>query len=279
MQRIGKRDISLWDDEDGFYYDAIQFENGKSQRLKIRSLVGIIPLLAVEIMPGDIFSKLREFNSRLTSIKLTRPDLTRVISDIEEKNKDGNYLFAIMVGDRLEHLLKRLLDEDEFLSDYGIRSLSKYYEDKPFVFGYQGAEYRIQYEPGESSSSMFGGNSNWRGPIWMPINYLIINALRKYHEYYGDSYTYEFPARSGNKLTLKQIANELTKRLLKIFERNESGAYQYHATDQPQWATGHFKEHHLFYEFFHGDTGQGLGASHQTGWTALFANLLFEMDE
>jgi hypothetical protein len=279
MQRIGKRDISLWDDEDGFYYDAIQFENGASERLKIRSLVGIIPLLAVEIMHSDIFVKLREFNSRLTSIKLTRPDLTTVISDIEKKNKDGNYLFAIMVGDRLELLLKRLLDEDEFLSDYGIRSLSKYYEDKPFVFGYQGAEYRIQYEPGESSSSMFGGNSNWRGPIWMPINYLIINALRKYHEYYGDSYTYEFPARSGNKLTLKQIANELTKRLLKIFERNDAGAYQYHATNQPEWETEHFKDHHLFYEFFHGDTGQGLGASHQTGWTALLANLLLEMDE
>jgi hypothetical protein len=279
MQRIGKNDISLWDDQDKFYYDAIQFENGASQRLKIRSLVGIIPLLAVEIMPSDIFTKLREFNERLVSIKLTRPELTRVISDIENKNKDGNYLFAIMVGDRLDHLLKRLLDEDEFLSDYGIRSLSKYYQDKPFVFGYQGAEYRVQYEPGESSSAMFGGNSNWRGPIWMPINYLIINSLRKYYEYYGDSYTYEFPARSGNKLTLKQIANELTKRLLKMFERNDAGAYQYHASDHPQWSTEHFKEHHLFYEFFHGDNGQGLGASHQTGWTALLANLLLEMDE
>ncbi|NCD71743.1 MGH1-like glycoside hydrolase domain-containing protein [Mucilaginibacter agri] len=279
MQRIGKSDISLWDDEDGFYYDAIQFENGTTQRLKIRSLVGIIPLLAIEIMPADIFAKLREFNSRLESIRLTRPDLTRVISDIEHKNKDGNYLFAIMVGDRLDHLLKRLLDEDEFLSDYGIRSLSKCYEDKPFVFGYQGTEYRIQYEPGESSSAMFGGNSNWRGPIWLPINYLIINSLRKYHEYYGDSYTHEFPVGSGKKLTLKQIANELTKRLLKMFERNDKGAYQYHTAEHAQWSTEHFKEHHLFYEFFHGDTGQGLGASHQTGWTALLANLLLEMDE
>lgn len=279
MQRIGKNDISLWDDQDNFYYDAVQFENGTSQRLKIRSLVGIIPLLAVEIMPGDIFTKLREFNERLVSIKLTRPELTRVISDIEEKNKDGNYLFAIMVGDRLDHLLKRLLDENEFLSDYGIRSLSKYYQDKPFVFGYQGTEYGVQYEPGESSSAMFGGNSNWRGPIWMPINYLIINALRKYYEYYGDSYTYEFPVRSGNKLTLKQIANELTKRLLKMFERNDAGVYQYHAKEHQQWSTEHFKDHHLFYEFFHGDNGKGLGASHQTGWTALLANLLLEMDE
>jgi hypothetical protein len=279
MHHIGKKDISLWDDQDAFYYDAIQFENGTSQRLKVRSLVGIIPLLAVEIMHSGMFEQLREFNTRLQVIKLTRPDLTRVISDIEAKNKDSKYLFAIMIGDRLESLLKRLLDEDEFLSDYGIRSLSKHYQANPFVFGYQGHDYRIQYEPGESSSSMFGGNSNWRGPIWFPLNYLIINALRKYYEYYGDSYRYEFPARSGNKLNLKQIANELTKRLLKIFEINENGHYQYHADYQPQWAEKDFKDHHMFYEFFHGDTGQGLGASHQTGWTALIANLLLEMDE
>ncbi|MFT3949758.1 MAG: glucosidase [Agriterribacter sp.] len=279
MHHIGKKDISLWDEQDAFYYDAIQFENGASQRMKVRSLVGIIPLLAVEIMHSSMFDQLREFNTRLQVIKLTRPDLTRVISDIEAKNKDSKYLFAIMIGDRLESLLKRLLDEDEFLSDYGIRSLSKYYQANPFVFGYQGHDYRIQYEPGESSSSMFGGNSNWRGPIWFPLNYLIINALRKYYAYYGDSYTYEFPARSGNKLTLKQIANELTKRLLKIFEVNENGQYQYHAGYQPEWQEKHFKEHHLFYEFFNGDTGQGLGASHQTGWTALIGNLLLEMDE
>lgn len=279
MHHIGKRDIALWDEKDAFYYDAIQFENGTSQRLKVRSLVGIIPLLAVEIMHADLFTKLNEFNTRLGSIKRTRPDLTKVISDIEKKNKDGNYLFAIMIGDRLEHLLKRLLDEDEFLSDYGIRSLSKCYKDRPFVFGYKGSEYSVKYEPGESSSSMFGGNSNWRGPIWLPINYLIINALRKYYEYYGDAYTCEFPVRSGNKLTLKQIANELTKRLLKIFERNNEGVYQYHSPGQEQWADEDFKEHHLFYEFFHGDNGQGLGASHQTGWTALIANLLLEMDD
>jgi len=279
MHHIGKKDISLWDEQDSFYYDAIQFENGSSQRLRIRSLVGIIPLLAVEIMHSNVFLKLREFNTRLEVIKLTRPDLTRIISDIDKKNKDGNYLFAIMVGDRLEHLLKRLLDEAEFLSDYGIRSLSRCYKDNPYKFAYQGHEYVIQYEPGDSTSSMFGGNSNWRGPIWLPLNYLIINALRKYYEYYGDSYTFEFPAKSGNKLTLKEIANELTQRLLKIFEKNDTGKYQYHNGEQTQWAGEHFKEHHLFYEFFNGDNGQGLGASHQTGWTALLVNLLLEMDQ
>ena len=279
MHHIGKKDISLWDDEDNFYYDAIQFEDGKSQRLKIRSLIGIIPLLAVEIMHKDIFEKLKQFNTRLKVIRLTRPDLTQIISDIEKKNKEGNYLFAIMIGDRLGHLLKRLLDEAEFLSDYGIRSLSKTHKENPYEFSYHGHHYTIQYEPGESSSSMFGGNSNWRGPIWLPLNYLIIHSLRKYYEYYGDAYTYEFPAGSGIKLTLKQIANELSKRLLKIFEKDDKGAFEYHDKVHPQWAEKHFKEHHLFYEFFHGDTGQGLGASHQTGWTALIANLLLEMDD
>ncbi len=279
MHHIGKKDISLWDEEDAFYYDAIQFGNGASQRLKIRSLVGIIPLFAVEILHGDVFKNLREFNNRLETIKLTRPDLTRIISNIDKKNKDGNYLFAIMIDDRLESLLKRLLDEDEFLSSYGIRSLSKCYQDNPYVFGYNGSNYIIQYEPGESSSDMFGGNSNWRGPIWLPLNYLIIHSLRKYYEYYGDSYTYEFPAASGNRLNLKQIANKLTKRILKIFERNDAGKFQYHQDEQDCWSKEHFKEHHLFYEFFNGDTGEGLGASHQTGWTALLINLLLEMDE
>ena len=279
MHHIGKKDISLWDEQDAFYYDAIQFENGKSQRLRIRSLVGIIPLLAVEIMHNDIFHELNQFNTRLEVIRLTRPDLTRIISDIEHMNEDGNFLFAIMIDDRLESLLKRLLDEAEFLSDYGIRSLSRHHKDNPYAFEYKGSNYCIQYEPGESSSSMFGGNSNWRGPIWLPLNYLIITSLRKYYAFYGDKYQYEFPVGSGNKLNLKQIANELTRRILKIFERNETGKFQYHDSKHAQWEETDFKEHHLFYEFFHGDTGQGLGASHQTGWTALIANLLLEMDD
>lgn len=278
MHHIGKKDISLWDEKDAFYYDAIQFENGSSERLRIRSLIGIIPMLAVEVMHGSLFEQLKQFNTRIEVIRLTRPDLTTIISDINKKNADGNYLFAIMIGDRMEHLLKRLLDEAEFLSDFGIRSLSKIHET-PYTFHYQEKEYSIQYEPGESSSSMFGGNSNWRGPIWLPLNYLIIHSLRKYYAYYGDTYTHEFPAGSGQRLNLKQIANALTKRLLKIFERNEKGAFQYHSPEHPQWTKKYFREHHLFYEFFHGDTGQGLGASHQTGWTALVVNLLLEMDE
>src|SRR5690606_8539563 len=173
-------------------------------------------------------------------------------------------------------LLKRLLDEEEFLSDYGIRSLSKYHKDNPYKFGYNGSQHIISYEPGESSNHMFGGNSNWRGPIWFPLNYIIIKALLKYYEFYGDATTYEFPTGSGNRLNLKQIAYELRKRLLKLFERDETGKYRYHhhevfASDPD------FMGHHLFYEFFNGDNGKGHGASHQTGWTALIANLLVEM--
>jgi Glycosyl hydrolase family 63 C-terminal domain len=278
MHHMGKKDISLWDEEDAFYYDAVQFEDGTSQRLKVRSLVGIIPLLAVEIMHTNMFEKLHEFNTRLQVIKLTRPDLTRVISDIEDRNDDGQYLFAIMVGDRLEHLLKRLLDEKEFLSDYGIRSLSKHYEDHPYVFSYAEKEYSIRYEPGESSSSMFGGNSNWRGPIWFPLNYLIITSLRKYHDYYGDNFQIEFPTGSDKKINLKEVANELTRRLLNLFEKDTDGRYNYLPADQPIWTDPAFQKHQHFFEYFHGDTGQGLGASHQTGWTALIANLILEME-
>ncbi|GEO07349.1 glucosidase [Adhaeribacter aerolatus] len=279
MDNIGEKNISLWDDEDNFYYDAVQLDNGKSQRLKIRSLVGLIPLLAVEIINSSTFDQMQEFKRRAVGIIRTRPDLAQLISHIEAKNEAGNHLFSIMRGFRLEHVLKRLLDEAEFLSDYGIRSLSKYHQENPYIFNYQGTQHTIHYEAGESSSSMFGGNSNWRGPIWFPMNYLIIQALRKYYRYYGEAYVYEFPTGSGVKLNLKQIARELTKRLLKIFEKNESGRYQYQGDNSLLATDEHFKEHHLFYEFFNGDTGQGLGASHQTGWTALVANLLIELEE
>jgi hypothetical protein len=279
MDNIGEKNISLWDDEDNFYYDAVKLEDGSSHLLKIRSLVGIVPLFAVEIVNFHLFGHMQEFKRRAAGIIRTRPDLASLISHIEVMNESGNHLASIMRGFRLEHVLKKLLDEEEFLSEYGIRSLSKYHLKHPYIFEHKGRKHIIQYEPGESSTSMFGGNSNWRGPIWLPMNYLIIQALRKYYRYYGDSYAYEFPTGSGNKLNLKQIARELTKRLLKIFERNDAGNFQYHSDHAPFAEDKHFKNHHLFYEFFHGDTGQGLGASHQTGWTALVANLLLEMEE
>tara|TARA_R110000796_G_scaffold88850_5_gene191941 strand:- start:2171 stop:4801 length:2631 start_codon:yes stop_codon:yes gene_type:complete len=280
MHHIGKKDISLWDDEDNFYYDVVEMSNGSTDRLRVRSLVGIIPLFAVEILHKNLFEELKEFKVRAADIVRTRPDLASLISNIEETNSEGNYLFSIMRGFRLGHLLKRLLDEEEFLSDYGIRSLSKYHEKHPFVFEHYG-HHQIQYESGESRSNMFGGNSNWRGPIWMPLNYMIIQSLRKYYTFYGPTYVYEFPTGSDNKLNLNEIANELSKRLIKLFESDESGKFQYHANDKHQlFSTNeHFKEQHLFYEFFDGDNGKGLGASHQTGWTALIANLIMELEE
>ncbi|CAM4398808.1 MGH1-like glycoside hydrolase domain-containing protein [Zobellia nedashkovskayae] len=279
MHHIGKKDISLWDEEDNFYYDVIEMANGATDRLKVRSLVGIIPLFAVEIIHKDLFEELKEFKIRAADIVRTRPDLASLISNIEETNSEGNYLFSIMRGFRLEHLLKRLLDEDEFLSDYGIRSLSKYHEKHPFVFQHYG-HHQIQYESGESRSSMFGGNSNWRGPIWMPLNYMIIQSLRKYYKFYGPTYVYEFPTGSKNKLNLNEIANELSKRLINLFEPNKEGKFQYHSEDKRNVFTKdeHFKNQHFFYEFFDGDNGKGLGASHQTGWTALIANLIMDLD-
>ncbi|CAH8293540.1 glycosyl hydrolase family 63 [Mariniflexile fucanivorans] len=279
MHHIGQKDISLWDDEDNFYYDVVEMANGSTNRLKVRSLVGVIPMFAVEIMHKDLFEELKDFRFRANEIMRTRPDLASLITNLDETNSEGNYLFAIMRGFRLEHLLIRLLDENEFLSDYGVRSLSKYHEAHPFVFQHYG-HHQIQYEPGESRSNMFGGNSNWRGPIWMPLNYMIIQSLRKYYTFYGPTYQYEFPTGSGNKLNLKQIANELTKRLIKLFEANGEGKFQYHADSEGKQFSNdaHFKDLHLFYEFFDGDNGKGLGASHQTGWTALIANLIMDMD-
>ncbi|MGJ8713847.1 MAG: MGH1-like glycoside hydrolase domain-containing protein [Maribacter stanieri] len=280
MHHIGQKDISLWDDEDNFYYDVVEMSNGKTDRLKVRSLVGIIPMFAVEIIHKDLFDELKNFKVRAAEIVRTRPDLASLISNIEEFNSDGNYLFSIMRGFRLEKLLFRLLDEKEFLSDYGIRSLSKYHEEHPYVFQHNG-HHQIQYESGESQSNMFGGNSNWRGPIWLPLNYMIIQSLRKYFSYYGEEYIYEFPTGSGVKLNLNEIANEISKRLIKLFEPDENGKFVYHSEDDNHVFTKNedFKKEHFFYEFFDGDSGKGLGASHQTGWTALVANLIMELEQ
>ena len=234
----------------------------------------------MEIIHKDLFEELKHFKVRAAEIVRTRPDLASLISNIEEFNADGNYLFSIMRGFRLEKLLFRLLDEKEFLSEFGIRSLSKYHEEHPFVFKHNG-HHQIQYESGESRSNMFGGNSNWRGPIWMPLNYMIIQSLRKYYLFYGKEYVYEFPTGSGVKLNLNEIANEISKRLIKLFQPNKKGKFQYHSEDKHQLFTKdeQFKNQHFFYEFFDGDSGKGLGASHQTGWTALVANLIMELEE
>ncbi|RKD89996.1 MGH1-like glycoside hydrolase domain-containing protein [Mangrovibacterium diazotrophicum] len=279
MNNIGFKEIPLWDDEDNFFYDVVRFEDGRNEKLRVRSLVGIIPLFAVEVIHESTFKNLRRFKRRAVEIIKSRPDLASLISDIEVANSRGEYLFAIMRNNRLEKILERLLDEAEFLSDYGIRSLSKHYEQNPYAFEYEGGRHTIEYVPGESSSPMFGGNSNWRGPIWFPLNYLIVISLKKYYKFYGPTVTYEFPKGSGKQLNLKEIAMELTQRLLRIFEKNGDPTYHYFA-NHPVYNAGNGSfNFHQFFEYFNGDTGEGLGASHQTGWTSLIANLIIEMNE
>lgn len=279
MNNIGNKEIPLWDEEDHFFYDVVRFEDGRHEKLRVRSLVGIIPLFAVEVIHESNFKKLRRFKRRAVEIIHSRPDLASLISDIEATNDQGDYLFAIMRSERLGAILERLLDEDEFLSDYGIRSLSKFHEQTPYEFQYHEAHYRIEYVPGESSSPMFGGNSNWRGPIWFPLNYLIIISLKRYYKYYGPTVTYEFPTGSGKQLNLKQIACELTRRLLRLFEQTEGDQGYHYFAQHPIFNEHGACSYHQFFEYFNGDTGEGLGASHQTGWTSLIANLILEMNE
>ncbi|WP_163711756.1 MGH1-like glycoside hydrolase domain-containing protein [Mangrovibacterium lignilyticum] len=279
MNNIGDKEIPLWDDEDKFFYDVVRLEDGRNEKLRVRSLVGITPLFAVEVIDDSTFKNLRRFKRRAVEIIKSRPDLASLISDIEVENSRGEYLFAIMRNDRLEKILDRLLDEAEFLSDYGIRSLSKYHEENPYAFEYNGGRHTIEYVPGESSSPMFGGNSNWRGPIWLPLNYLIIISLKKYYKFYGPTVTYEFPKGSGKQLNLKEIAMELTNRLLRIFEKNSSVTYHYFSNHPVYNQENGSFNYHQFFEYFNGDTGEGLGASHQTGWTSLIANLIIEMND
>jgi len=267
----------LWDDEDGFYYDHL-YLHGRSFPLKIRSMVGLIPLLTVDVLYDDKIEKLPGFSRRMNWFLNHRKDLSGFMTYMERKDSTQtgrvNRLLAIPTRNRLSRLLRFLLDEDEFLSPYGIRSLSKYHQDHPFEYELDGEQLRVAYLPGESDSGMFGGNSNWRGPIWFPLNYLLIEALERYHEFYGDYLRVECPARSGQYMNLQQVANEIRRRLSKLFLADEAG-------DRPCYARGerfvndpHWRDLVLFYEYFHADTGRGLGASHQTGWTALIAPII-----
>ncbi len=267
----------LWEEEDGFYYDHI-YRDGQSIALKVRSLVGLMPLCTPVVLHDQVVERLPSFQRRMNWFLNNRPELAEHMSYLERRGADGARqgmrLLAIPSIDRISRLLAYMLDEKEFLSDYGIRSISAIHREKPFVFQYDGGEERVAYVPGESDSYFFGGNSNWRGPIWFPINYLIIQSLRTYHEYYGDSFKVECPTGSGILMNLQEVAEELERRLIRLFQKNEDGVMPCHGKD-PMFVTNpHWSEMPLFYEYFHGDTGQGLGASHQTGWTALVATML-----
>jgi hypothetical protein len=260
----------LWDPLDGFYYDQLHVD-GKGIPLRTRSIVGIIPLLAVEVLDQELIDKLPSFKRRMSWFVKERFDLSRHISYMEHSGPrtTGRNLLAVPSRQRLEKVLRYVLDESEFLSPFGIRSLSRVHASHPYVFRVGTEEYRVDYVPGESTTAMFGGNSNWRGPVWFPINYLLIEALERYHHFYGDEFLIDCPMGSGNMMNLKQVSQELARRLTSLFAANEQGVRPYHG-DLARFANDpHWKNLHQFYEYFHGDNGRGVGANHQTGWTAL----------
>ena len=270
----GKRD-GLWDEADGFFYDVLRLPDGKMDRMRVRSLVGLIPMLAVEVIDTKVFDKLPEFAKRLRWFLRYRPDLADLISRWTEPGMGESHLLSLLRGHRMKALLKRMLDETEFLSDHGVRSVSKAHLDHPFVFEWGGASYSVKYTPGESTTTLFGGNSNWRGPVWMPINFLVVESLRRFHSYYGTDFTVECPVGTGTMVTLSEAADEISRRLVTLFMRGADGTRPAMAGILPP-GDDPAAEHIMFNEYFHGDTGQGLGASHQTGWTGLVANLIQE---
>ncbi|NEO65794.1 MAG: glucosidase, partial [Moorea sp. SIO4G2] len=282
MNNIGEDETQLWDEEDGFFYDVLHLPNQEQLRLKVRSMVGLIPLFAVTTIEPETLNKLPGFKKRLEWFIQNRPDLKRNVACMETKGVGAKRMLAlcymnvgkVLESDKFRRILSKLLDENEFLSDYGIRAISKFHKDNPYRFYVNDHEHRVDYEPAESSNGLFGGNSNWRGPIWMPLNYLLIESLQTFHYYLGDTFKVECPTGSGNLMTLGEVSVELSRRLIRIFQKNQSshrpiyGKINEFKTDQ-NW-------HNLilFYEYFHGDSGLGVGASHQTGWTGLIAKLI-----
>ncbi|MBV8708967.1 MAG: glucosidase, partial [Acidobacteriaceae bacterium] len=264
----------LWDESDGFYYDRLQFPNGKHKLLQIHSLVGLVPLFAVDTLECHLIDKHLGFEKRMRWFIDNRPDLTEGLAPLEQGGVNQRRLLSVVNRGRLERILRRLFSEDEFLSPSGIRSVSRYHKDHPYVLPIDGREFRIDYEPAESQTGMFGGNSNWRGPVWFPMNFLLIEALQRLHHYYGDGFQVEFPTGSGHKVSLREAARQLSQRLISIFLPNVEGRRPVYGNTQLFQEDPNFRNYVLFYEYFHGDNGAGLGASHQTGWTGLVAKLL-----
>ena len=279
MNHRGNDGVGLWDEIDGFFYDVLRLPDGRKYPMRVRSIVGLIPLFAVETLEPELLGRLPGFRRRLEWFVDNRPDLVRNVACMRTRGMGERRLLSIVGRDQLRQVLQVMLDEQEFLSAYGIRALSRHHHDDPYELTVNGTEYRVQYEPGESSTGLFGGNSNWRGPIWFPVNYLLIESLQKFHHYLGDDFKVEFPARSGQMLTLWEVAAELSRRLGKIFLRDDNGERPvYHGISKFQ-ADPYWNDLILFHEYFHGDSGKGVGASHQTGWTGLVAKLLQQSGE
>jgi hypothetical protein len=274
LNNIGGMGVPLWDDDDQFFYDVLHFPSGMFERLKVHSLVGLIPLLAVETIEPELLKQFPNFKRRMDWFLNHKPELASLVSRWQEPGMGERRLLALVRGHRMKRLLARMLDPQEFLSDYGIRAISRYHLDNPYRIDVNGSVHEVRYEPGESSTGLFGGNSNWRGPIWFPINFLLVEALQKFHHYYGDDFLVESPSGSGKKSTLWQIAGDISRRLESIFVRDSDGRRAVFGAQEYFQSDPHWRDLVPFHEYFHGDTGRGVGASHQTGWTGLVAKLL-----
>lgn len=279
MANISGESVNLWDEEDEFFYDVLHTRDNQRLKIKLRSMVGLIPLFAVEVLEEEVFANNPEFSQRLLWFLKNRPDLANLISRWQEKGRGERHLLSLLRGHRMKALLKRMLDPNEFLSEYGIRAMSKIYEKTPFVFHSEGIDFTVKYTPGEAETFLFGGNSNWRGPIWFPVNYLIIESLQRFHHYYGNDFKVEHPTGSGNYITLKEIANDLSDRLIRIFRKGADGRRPVFGNYAKMQHDPHFSPYLWFFEYFHGDNGRGAGATHQTGWTGLVAKLIQERNK
>jgi len=274
MANVNNEGIDLWDDEDEFFYDVLHMPDNGRVKMKVRSMVGLIPLFAVEVLEPELFENLPEFQERLQWFLTNRPELATLISRWDVEGKGQRHLLSLLRGHRMKALLKRMLDEKEFLSPYGIRALSKYHLEHPYVLNANGVEFSVKYIPADADTGLFGGNSNWRGPVWFPVNFLLIESLQRFHHYYGDDFKVEFPTGSGKKFTLKEIAADLSARLVTIFQKDKQGKRPVFGTYEKLNSDPYFNQLIIFSEYFHGDNGSGLGASHQTGWTGLVAKLI-----
>ena len=266
--------VGMWDEDDGFYYDVLRLPNGQAERLKVRSMVGLLPRCAATMFDGELVRKYPELQERMQHFLNARPELREGIHDPGKLGVHGRRLASILDEIKLRRVLAKMLDEHEFLSEFGIRALSRYHADHPYVTHVGGQEFRVDYLPAESDSGMFGGNSNWRGPIWMPVNTLIIRALMQYYSYYGNEFTVECPTGSGCQMNLYQVAEEISRRLGNIFLKDKNGHRPVYGGTQKFQEDPDWRDNLQFFEYFHGDNGAGLGANHQTGWTGVIARLM-----
>jgi hypothetical protein len=279
INHLGSDGAGMWDREDGFFYDVLHMPDDGHVPLKVRSMVGLIPLFAVETLEPRICNQLEGFKRRLEWFIENRKDLTHNVACMITPGEGERRLLSIVDGEQLRRILRVMLDENEFLSPYGIRAVSRIHRDHPYILRANGTEYRVEYEPGESSTGLFGGNSNWRGPIWFPVNFLLIESLQKFHHYLGEEFKVECPTGSGQMMTLWEIAAELSRRMTRIFLKGSDGRRPVHGSNRPYQDDPNWQDLVLFYEYFHGDNGSGVGASHQTGWTGVVAKLLQQSGE